>query len=77
MRLSNTSKKHLEHYEEVQCGAKEDIGRKWMGLALWASTPQNGETHSNNSSAFVGLALKELKSGGLLVISIVPAFILP
>ena len=53
--------------------------RKWrrcflwnMRLRLWVPTPQNGQTHSNNSSAaadelfecvwpFVGLVLKGLK----------------
>ena len=41
-----------------------------LNLTLWAPTPQNGQTHSNNSSAeclsvfdhFVGLVLKGLSA---------------
>ena len=57
--------------EESEIVTDEDENRKITAakaLTLQAPTPQNGQTHSNNSSAncrridhFLGLALKALK----------------
>ena len=51
--------------EESEIVTDEDENRKITAakaLTLQAPTPQNGQTHSNNSSDhFLGLALKALK----------------